>query len=344
VATIKDVAKRAEVAISTVSAVINRSAPVSEFVIEKVQKAIAEIGYVPHGAARSLRSGQSRLVGLVVPDITNPHFATAARVVESVCLSRGYMAVVLSTGQDADRENQILQMMRMQRMAGMIIIPSGSDAEHGAHLLAELNGPTVLLDSHIEGMPHDVFKLDNVEAARLAVDYLLGLGHRRIAILKGPDGIATADDRLEGCRIAFAAHGLTLDESLCLEGGFAQAEAFGSTLSALARSPRPTAIFAMSNMMTLGVIRAVFSQGLSIPGDVSVIGIDDFEWAEIMSPRLTLVAQPNSDMARDAVEALLEQIETKQPPAGRLRIYPPRLVLRNSCAAAPDAPGGSPKK
>jgi DNA-binding LacI/PurR family transcriptional regulator len=121
-ATIKDVARRAGVAVSTASAAINRSAPVSEDVIAKVEAAVREIGYVPHMAARSLRMGQSQLIGLILPDITNPHFAKVAKVVESACLEAGYMAAVYSTSEDYDRERQILEMMRLQRVAGLIII------------------------------------------------------------------------------------------------------------------------------------------------------------------------------------------------------------------------------
>ena len=135
-ATIRDVARRAGVAISTVSAVINRSAPASNAVIARVEKAIAEIGYMPHGAAQTLRSGQSRIIGLIVPDITNPHFSTVARVTETVCMAAGYMTFVYNTGEDPDHEMQILKMMRMQRVAGLILISTRSDAEHGARLMA----------------------------------------------------------------------------------------------------------------------------------------------------------------------------------------------------------------
>lgn len=330
-ATIKDVARRAGVAISTASAAINRSAPVSEEVIEKVQKAVREIGYVPHGAAQSLRMGQSRLIGLILPDITNPHFASVAKVVESACLEAGYMAAVYSTSEDYDRERQILKMMRAQRVAGLIIIPTRSDAEHGARLAEEIHVPTILLDSYITGLPYDVVKLDNVGAGRMATEYLLTLGHRRIAVTTGRDNIVTGEDRLQGYLDAHAAHGIAVDPHLLIEGRFDKSIAHDSTLALMRKAEPPTAIFALSNMMTLGVLSALRELKLSVPADVSVIGIDDFDFADIMNPPPTVVAAPVAEMARCAIDGLLHEIGDKARPKGALQLFTPTLVIRESC-------------
>ena len=331
--TIKDVAKRAGVAISTVSAVLNRSAPVSEETVSKVEQAVADIGYVPHGAARSLRSGRSRLIGLVLPDIANPHFATVARVVESVCLNAGYMAAVYSTSEDFDRETQILHMMQLQRVAGILIIPTRSDVSHGKKLLSEIHVPTVLLDSFVDGMPHDVVKLDNVEAGRLATEHLLSLGHRRIAVTTGRPNIATGADRLAGYADALKARKLKPDKALYLKGNFRRDDAYQSTLAVMRQSGPPTAIFAMSNMMMLGVLQALSDLGLNVPKDVSVIGIDDFDTAPIMNPPLTVVAVPIAEMARSAITTLLEEISTHRPPGGGREVHAPELIVRSSTRA-----------
>ncbi len=341
-ATIKDVAKRAGVAISTVSAVINRSAPVSNDTIARVEEAIAEIGYTPHGGAQSLRSGRSRMIGLIMPTIFNPHFATAARVIENVCLAAGYMSVVYSTGEDSERENQILKMMRMQRVAGLIIIPSASKAEHGTRLNAAIHVPTVLLDSSVEGMPHDVVKLDNVKAARIAVDYLIGLGHRRIGVLAGTHGIATNDDRLTGYLDALEAAGLTIESGLVSEGKFQRNLAYDGARQLMALKRRPTAMFAFSNLMTLGMMQAVTELKLSVPEDVSIAGIDDFDWAEITSPQLTVVSVPIADMAQRAIETLLLEMETGKAPTGKRTLFQPTLVVRGSCSAVAAMEGVEP--
>jgi LacI family transcriptional regulator len=334
-ATIKDVAHMAGVAISTASAALNRSAPVSDEVIAKVEAAVREIGYVPHGGARSLRMGRSRLIGLILPDITNPHFAKVAKVVESACLSAGYMVAVYSTSEDHDRERQILTMMRMQRVEGLIIIPTRSDAEHGARVVDQIHVPTILLDSFIEGLPYDVIKLDNIAAGRIATEHLIGLGHTRIAVTVGRDNIVTGEHRLLGYRQALAAHGLLVEQDLLLDGRFDQTIAHDSTMARMQQPNPPTAIFALSNMMTLGVLNALHELGLAVPRDVSVVSIDDFDFANIMNPPPTVVAAPVLEMAQTAISALLNEIADKQPPTGAQTIFSPHLIIRKSCAARP---------
>jgi len=329
-ATIKDVAKRAGVAISTVSAVLNRSAPVSEETIARVEAAVAAIGYLPHGAAQSLRSGRSRMVGLIVPDITNPHFATVARVIESACLDAGYMAAIYSTSEDFDRERQILKMMRAQRVAGLIIIPTRSDAEQGAQLKAEIHVPTLLLDSFVEGLPYDVVKLDNVLAGRIATDHLLDQGHRRIAVTTGRTNITTGEDRVRGYLEAHAARGVPVDQGLFLAGRFDRDVAYRSTLERMRAPDRPTAIFAISNMTTMGVLLALRELGLSVPEDVSVAGIDDFDFANILNPPPTVVAAPVVEMAQRAINSLLDEIEQRRKPSGTTTLFKPKLIERES--------------
>ena len=330
--TIKDVAKRAGVAISTVSAVLNRSAPVSDDTVAKVEAAVAAIGYTPHGAAQSLRSGRSRLIGLVVPNIANPHFAAVAREVENVCLNAGYTSVVYSTGQDAGRESQVLTMMRMQRVAGLIVIPTRSDAEHGAALLNQIHVPTVLLDMYVTGLPYDVIKTDNVEAGRLATEHLLALGHRRIGIIVGIPGLATSDDRQAGYVKAFADRQLTPEPDLVLPGGFDQKVAHDVALKLLERESPPTAIVTISNMMTVGLLFAIRERGLVVPRELSIVGIDDLEFAELLEPKPTAVTTPILQMARRSITKLLDQIAGKQLPTGDYEVHQPQLLVRQSTA------------
>lgn len=332
-ATIKDVARRAGVAISTVSAVLNRSAPVSEQVIEKVNQAIGAVGYVPHGAARSLRSGNSQLIGLVVPNIANPHFAAVAREIENICLTAGYMTVVYSTGQDSERESQVLKMLRVQRVAGLVVIPTRSDAEHGSQLVGQIQVPTVLLDMFVEGLPYNVIKTDNVEAGRLATDHLLGMGHRRIGIIAGIAGLATSDDRLEGYRKAHAQHGIAVEPGLQVAGNFDQAQAHDRAIDMLQRHERPTALIAISNMMMLGVLFAVRELKVNVPAELSIVGIDDLEFAAVLHPAPTVVVTPILSMAQRAVEMLLRQLTQKEAATGVWEIHQPHLVIRESTRA-----------
>lgn len=337
-ATIKDVARRAGVAISTASAAINRSAPVSEDVIAKVAEAIREVGYVPHAGARSLRSGRSNLIGLVVPNIANPWCGAVAREVENVCLSAGYTTVVYSTGQDADRESQVLEMLRLQRVAGLVIIPTRSDAAHGAALRDQIHVPAVLLDMQVDGLPYDVVKADNVEAGRLAAAHLLALGHRRIGIIAGIAGLATSDDRLTGYRKAHRDAGVPVDESLIVAGEFDQSVAHLAALDLLKRPERPTAVMACSNMMTIGLLFAIRELKLEVPQQLSLVGIDDLEFSLILDPQPTTVATQILPMARQAISKLLTQILDRAPATGMTDVYPPQLIIRSS-TAPPARPG-----
>lgn len=335
-ATIRDVARHAGVAISTVSAVMNRSAPVSEDAIARVEAAIAEIGYTPHAVAQSLRSGRSRLIGLVVPNIANPHFASVARQVENVCLSQGYTSVVFSTGQDGERESQVLRMMREQRVGGLIIIPTRSDAAHGDALVSQIHVPTVLLDMYVENLPFPVIKTDNVKAGFLATDHLLRLGHRRIGIIVGIPGLATSDDRAEGYFKAHETHGVAVEPDLVIAGQFEQQRAYAAAIDLLSRPDRPSAIVTISNMMTVGLLFAIRDLGLRVPDELSFVGIDDLDLSPLLAPRPTVVVTPILAMAERSIHLLLDQMQTGTPPAPGREIYQPELVVRESTSA----PGG----
>ncbi|MBX3579440.1 MAG: LacI family DNA-binding transcriptional regulator [Rhizobiaceae bacterium] len=340
-ATIRDVAKRANVAVSTVSAVINQSAPVSQAVVARVEAAVREMGYTPNVAARNLRRGDSRLIGLVVPDISNPYFSTIARIVEARSLAAGYMAFVYNSDEDPRREEEILRMMQMQRIAGLILTPAASSAEHGRRLARHLKVPTILLDRHVEDVDYEAVLLDNRQAARLAADYLLRLGHRRIAIIAGREGVSSAEERLEGCRDAFAKHGVPLDPKLMLRGDYDQTRAMTATQRLMSGAERVTAVLAFNNVMTIGILRGLHSLGLSCPGDVSIIGIDDFDWAEAVQPRLTVVAQPVAAMAERAIGRLLARLGGEEPSPGEWHVFEPVLVARDSCIKF-DGPGPTP--
>lgn len=333
-ATIRDVAKAAGLAISTVSAVINRSAPVSDDAIKRVELAIESVGYIPNGAARSLRSGKSNLIGLLVPNVANPIFAAVAREVEHFCFERGYTSVVFSTGQDAGRESQILKMMRMQRVAGLVIIPTRSDAMHGSSLKSMIHVPAVLLDMYVQGLPFDVVKTDNIEAGRLATEHLLSLGHRRIGIIVGIPGLATNDDRLEGYVRAYSQAGLPVDPTLIVEGHFVTDKAHDAALQLLDRPDRPTAIVTISNLMTMGLLFALKERKMRVPKDISYVGIDELDIAQLLDPMPTVVETPVIDMAARSIEMLLGEIENGEPPAGKWEIWKPKLISRASTARA----------
>ena len=269
----------------------------------KVDKAIAAAYYVPAWRAK-LRSGNSQLIGLVVPNIANPHFAAVAREIENICLTAGYMTVVYSTGQDPERESQVLKMLRVQRVAGLVIIPTRSDAEHGSHLVDKIRVPTVMLDMFVEGLPYDVIKTDNIEAGRLAADHLLGLGHRRIGIVVGIAGLATSDDRLAGYLKAHAEHrGRTRFQRLAISTRQAYLRAIG-----FCSARPPDGSGRDIQRMTLGCRLRCASEG-QVPASCRS-SVPTSEFAAVIDP-----ARPwwgRFAMARRSIELLLRQITSKE--------------------------------
>ena len=332
---IRDVAQAAGVAIATVSAALNRSAPVSEQTRARVLAAAQQLGYSPNGIARSLRRGHTRLIALVVSDITNPFFGALARAVETAALESGFAVIVSNTDENPQREREALQMLREQRVAGVLLAPCGRGADYPSGLDAIQALPLVTLDREVAGLQRDFVGLDNAAAGRIVTEYLIRLGHRRIGFVGGPTGLANADARRAGYEAALRAAGLAPDATLVVNGGFREEEAFDAVQPLLTRPERPTALVAANNVMALGCMQAIHALGFRCPHDLSIAGIDDMPWSAALSPPLTAVAQPIEAMARRACDRLLARIEGIGVDAeGAHRdVFGPALVLRDSCAA-----------
>ncbi len=325
--TLKDVAMRAGVSIASVSTVVNSTAAVSPAMRERVERAVAELGYVPHALARNLKLGRTRSIGLVLPDITNPHFSGLASTIEVALDQAGFTLTLCSTTDDPAKEVGQLRAMRAQRVAGVIFVPGGRT--HDAATLGPLlKVPTVLLDRTLAGLDLDSVVLDNVMAGRLATEHLIDQGHHRIAIVAGSPDLALSRERVAGCRDAVLARGIPFDEALVADGGFQSEPSYRATLDLLSR--RPSAIVAANNHGTVGVMTALRDRGLGCPRDVSVVGIDDFTWAEAFSPRLTAVAQPIVAMGQEAARLLLARCETAGPNPAVAVVLQPRMIVRDS--------------
>lgn len=329
-ATLRDVARRAGVSIGSASAVVNATAPVSPEMRAKVMRAVEELGYTPDGVARSLRLGRTRTVGLVLPDITNPHFAAMASAIEVACDIAGYTLMFCNTADDPAKELRLLRLMRTQRVDGIILVPSGA-SEDPRPLKAAISAPTVIVDRTVDGLDFDAVLLDNRAAGRMVVEYLIGSGHRRIGIVAGRAGVSLSSERLAGYRETLAENGIPYDPSLVVGGEFQPEPAYRAAVALLHRRPRPTAIFSTSNHTTIGVMKALADQGFRCPDDISVAGIDDFEWSNAFSPRLTTAAQPIAEIGRRAVETLLGRMRGTAESAPRRIVLQPQLIVRDSC-------------
>ena len=331
-ANIRDVARRAGVSIATVSAALNGKGPVSEETRRRVWEAAAAVGYAPNAIARSLRLGKSRLIGVVVGDITNPFWASTVRVVENTAIRANYSIILCNSDDREERELAILDQLRAQHVAGILLTPIGRSAGYVQRLSRRDLPPLVAMDQRVPGLARDFVGVDNRAAVRMLTEFLLRLGHRRIAMISGGEGLWTADERLAGFVETMTAAGVEVDPALCLRSGYRGESAYAATVPLLTRSDRPTAIIGANNVIALGALQAIVDLGFRCPEDMSLTGIDDVPWASLVRPRITTVTQPIEEISRIGIEWLIERMtvgEAAGPP--RARTFPPRFIMGESC-------------
>ncbi len=338
--TISDVAKRAGVSPVTVSRVINHAENVSPATRAKVEQAIAELGYVPSGVAKSLRLKRTKTLALIVPDIENSFWTTVARGVEDAAQSRGYSIFLCNTDENADKQRHYLEVVVSQRVDGVIIAPSDNNPEN-LSLLRRRQVPTVVMDRYVAEWDVDTVMGDSVSAARALVTHLISLGHRRIAMISGPRTTSTSTDRILGYRIALAEAGVPYDPGLIRTGEYRSISGERLTHQLLASDRRPTAIFAANNVIALGVIDALETHGLRVPEDMALVCFDDLPNTSRLFPFLTVAVQPAYDLGANAAQLMLSRLESQQPLPSRHVVLPTRLIIRHSCGstlANPDLP------
>ena len=323
----RDVASAAGVSLKTVSRVVNHEAGVHESTAARVREAIDRMGFQRNEIARSLRPGQkSSTIGLVIEDVSNPFYSRIAKGVEDVARERGYLVLSGSSDEDPDRERALITAFAGRRVDGLLVIPAGGD--HG--YFSELDStPVVLIDRPAPGLKADLIVLDNAGGARTATDYLLGRGHRRIAVLGNTTGVYTAAERLRGHREALEKAGVHFDAALAPEGGPPDVDETEATTRRMLAQRRPaTAIFALNNRATIGAIRALQAAGQRL----DVVGFDDFELADLLSMPLMVVRHDPAQMGREAAELLFSRIDGNKRPAV-LRMLPVELVARGMIEA-----------
>lgn len=327
-ASIKDVAKLAGVSVMTASRAINGRDSVSPEATAKVATAAKALEYRPNLTARSLRSRRSLLLGLLVPDIENPVFASFAKHVEEEAQRRGYNVMLGNTWEDAGREARYLELMLARQMDGIIVSPVSGE---NARLAAECRLPVVVVD-RVRGGGADApsVTVDNLAVGGIAARHLLELGHRHFACIPGPLRIEVFARRLEGFREELARRGMGLDMVLGVEAtgkpGFGARA--GGELLRLCRA-RPLALFCANDVTALGAMRAAQRLGLSVPGDVSIVGVDGIPAGELALPRLTTVRQPLPEMAAAAVSLLVDMLEKGRETAESV-VLRPELAIRES--------------
>ncbi len=329
---LKDVARLAGVSLSTASNALNRKELVAEKTRNKVLSAAEKLNYKPNAVARSLVTGNTRTVGLLIPDISDPYFTEIAKGVDEYARAHDYSVILCNTGRDQVTEERYFRILKEKRVDGIIFTGGGRDNDR--HLLqAEDSTSIVVVGRH--NVSFTAVMVDNTRAATEVTNFLLDKGHNRIGFIAGTLSYTVSQDRLKGYREALFRKGIACDPMLIREEDF---KAKGGHRAAdfmlnLPSERRPTAIICANDQMAIGAMGAIWGRGLQVPGDIAVIGFDDIPMASLTCPPLTTVRLPMYDMGYKAMELVLKKISKRKEEEGMPEpqiIFPYEIVIRGT--------------
>ncbi len=327
--TIRQVAKLAGVAPITVSRVINNAGYISAETRQKVEAAVSQLGYVPNTLSQSLRWKQTGMLALVLTDVTNPFWTTVARGVEDAASEAGYHVILCNTDESPQKQEEYLTALLQKRVDGMLLVPARDDLED-IQRVQMLKVPLVVLDRRLSQPVADAVRCDSESGAYQLTRLLLERGHRQIALLTGPEHVATATDRVTGYRRALRAAGLDSDGESVFYGAFTIQSGQDMARQALALNPRPTAIFAGNNFIAIGMMQTLREAGIRVPEEISVVGFDDLPASLLLDPFLTVAAQPAYEMGREATNLLIKRLAGDGAQAPQEVVLPVEIVERKS--------------
>ena len=328
-ATMTDVARRAGVTKSTVSHVINRTRTVSPETVAAVERAMAELAYVPNTLARALARATTNTVGVAISSLSNIYFNDIIVAIENACSRLGLMVFLADTADNPAQELELVRALHQRRVDGIILAPSADPEQRAITYLRENSIPCVLVDRLVCD-EFDQVGVENTDAVKGLIDHLAWHGHRRIGMISNQAGLATAVERIEGYRLGLASNGIPWDGSLLEMGSDDTTANIQATLRLIDQADRPTAIVAGNNLSTIGAMQAIRERGLKIPDEIALAGFDDFEWAGLFEPRLTVIAQPVKRIGEEAAAMLVERIKNPGMPPRTVRLKP-SLIVRGSC-------------
>ncbi len=329
--TMADVAALADVSVSTVSHVLNGTRPVSSVLRSRIRDAVRETGYVPNTIARSLATSDTRLIGIVMSALTNVFFVPVVAAIDRAGRRHGYSSVLADSRDRVKDEAEAVNMLLGRRVDGIVLAPTGGDRPAVLDLLAAREVPTVLIDRAADDR-FDQVCVENVRATASLVRHLCEGGHRRILLVSGLKGLSTSAERVQGYRLGLEQCGIPYDPFLVCYGRSAADPAEQAVSAVLASGNPPDAILSGNNYMTIGVLRALRRHGLRVPEDMPVVAYDDLEFAEVFHPRMTVIAQPVTEIASTAVDLLIGRMignaKLKGPQMVQVQ---PSFIHRESC-------------
>ncbi|WP_108702260.1 ribose operon transcriptional repressor RbsR [Phytobacter sp. SCO41] len=321
-ATMKDVARMAGVSTSTVSHVINKDRFVSEAIREKVESAIKALNYAPSALARSLKINQTRTIGMLITASTNPFYSELVRGVERSCFERGYSLVLCNTEGDEQRMNSNLETLMQKRVDGLLLLCTETHQPSREILQRYPSVPTVMMDWAPFDGDSDLIQDNSLLGGDMATQYLINKDHTHIACIAGPLDKTPARLRLEGYRDAMARAGLTIHDGDEIIGNFEFSGGFEAMQMLLALEARPQAVFICNDAMAVGAYLALYQAGLRVPQDIAIVGYDDIELAQYMTPPLTTIHQPKDELGELAIDVLIHRISDPTQQQQRLQLTP----------------------
>ncbi|MFJ3383724.1 MULTISPECIES: LacI family DNA-binding transcriptional regulator [unclassified Curtobacterium] len=327
---VREVAALAGVSLGTVSNVLNRPEKVAPGTVERVQNAIAELGFVRNDSARQLRAGRSSTVGLIVLDGGNPFFTDVARGAEDAAMSKGLAVLIGNSDESTERETTYVDLFEERRVAGLLISPAGDDLARLARL-RDQGTAVVLVDRRADDEHFASVSVDDVAGGRIAVTHLLAIGRRRIAFVGGPFGIRQVADRHAGASSAATAGGASLEVLPTSSLSVLEGRRIGEEIQRRPPAERPDAVFAANDLIAVGLEQAFIMRGsVAVPDEIAIVGYDDIAFAEAAVVPLTSVRQPAQDLGRRAIELLVNQVEHGQDVELEHVEFTPELVVRQS--------------
>lgn len=331
----KQIAQMAGVSLGTVSHVINNSARVRDPLRRRVLDAVEVLRYQPSALARGLRRDKTNMIGMVIPDVTNPFFPAVVRGAEDMAFANGYRLILCNTDNNHAKEMEHLHQLRTYLPTGLIIIPSSfGKLSEEVESFRRSGAAVVFLDRMPRHWKGDSVTVSNEDGAFRAVQYLIQLGHRKIACITGPLHLTNAQERLTGYKRALKLAALPVRNEYLRKSTFDRIGGYNDTLAVLRIRNRPTAIFAQNDLMAMGALLAIRELNLRCPQDISVIGFDDLDVTELMDPPLASVRQPGYQMGATAVQMLLDRVNLaeKRASPGQHRVLETELRIRESVA------------
>ncbi|WIB32063.1 LacI family DNA-binding transcriptional regulator [Curtobacterium sp. MCSS17_005] len=330
---VREVAALAGVSLGTVSNVLNRPDKVAPGTVERVQSAIATLGFVRNDSARQLRAGRSSTVGLIVLDGGNPFFTDVARGAEDAAMDNGLAVLIGNSDESTDRERTYVDLFEERRVAGLLISPAGDDLSRLARL-RDQGTAVVLVDRRADDEHFASVSVDDVAGGRIAIEHLAAIGRTHIAFVGGPFGIRQVADRYAGALAAAQAAGIRLEALPTTSLSVLEGRRIGEAIQARPATERPDAVFAANDLLAVGLEQAFIMRGtIAVPEQIAIVGYDDIAFAESAVVPLTSVRQPAQDLGRRAIELLTKQVEQGQDIDLEHVEFTPELVVRQSSVA-----------